>query len=368
MTLDPIIYIKIFVRMIVFGTICKIIKYIMWMVSTLMRLWSLIIEQIYLLYVEIRYGSVKLRTKNALVTGASTYESIGYCIAQRLIRRDVNVMITGRSIQGLNDSWEHLMKYKKEIGSRSKIYRHAADMKNKEEIITLAKVAKEKFNAGVDILINNHAAFAISNFADMDIDTIEEIVCSNVTGTCILTKRLLDDMLKAKSGFVVNVLSSVALGYIPGISMYSSTKSGLETFSHILELELAGSGVQVSSVYPAVVDSPTGQISRLYVSLKRRPQTIISSTTSGNVADGVLNCIEYGLSEYHTNYINDVLLKIMYGFGIYRLIMKWNLHKVVSSVYSFKRVADLKDMTKNLEWGERKKYVERWKNFFTKTQ
>ena len=70
-----------------------------------------------------------------------------------------------------------------------------------------------------------------------------------ISATC-LTKLFLKNMLADKSGWILNVASSLGFISMPLFSVYAASKSYLLHFSEALACELEGSGVSVTCLCP----------------------------------------------------------------------------------------------------------------------
>ena len=107
-----------------------------------------------------------------------------------------------------------------------------------------AKIAER--HAKIDVLINNAAIYEPFKVADATDEQILGSVMTNLAGP-ILTSRSAIPMMD-KGGYIINVTSeSVALNF-PMLSLYQSSKAGLERFSLSLSQELESAGIRVSTV------------------------------------------------------------------------------------------------------------------------
>jgi len=98
----------------------------------------------------------------------------------------------------------------------------------------------------IDVLINNAAVYAPFKIADASDDQILGTVTTNLAGPMLCTRAALP-MMQA-GGHIINVTSeSVAMDF-PHLSVYQSSKAGLERFSASLYRELEPDGIRVSNV------------------------------------------------------------------------------------------------------------------------
>ena len=118
--------------------------------------------------------------------------------------------------------------------------------------------ACEHFGGAPTALINNAAVYAKKPFHEMDLDTINSLVDTNLKGAMYVTRSVLPGMLEVGRGRIifVNSVAGLPTWTIPGESLYSATKHGLSGFADSLAHELKGSGVQVTSIHPGGIDTP----------------------------------------------------------------------------------------------------------------
>lgn len=82
------------------------------------------------------------------------------------------------------------------------------------------------------------------------------MIALNVTTLVGLTKLFGADMVKAKTGRIMNVASLLSFIPFPYYSIYSATKSFVLAFSETIAAELEGSGVTVTVLCPGTVETP----------------------------------------------------------------------------------------------------------------
>ena len=108
---------------------------------------------------------------------------------------------------------------------------------------------------GVDILVNNAGIPKRRHVTALDIATVEAVMSLNFLSPARLTLALLPQMLERGSGRIVNVSSVAAPLSSPGESAYDASKAALAVFSEAMAVDLWDTGVNVTVVYPGVVDT-----------------------------------------------------------------------------------------------------------------
>ncbi|MGR6063464.1 SDR family NAD(P)-dependent oxidoreductase [Bacillus velezensis] len=120
--------------------------------------------------------------------------------------------------------------------------RHAEEAENVRRLI-----------GHVDVLINNAGFGIFETAADSSLEDMKAMFEVNVFGLIACTKACLPVMLHAKSGHIINIASQAGKLATPKSSLYSATKHAVLGYSNALRLELAGTGVAVTTVNPGPI-------------------------------------------------------------------------------------------------------------------
>lgn len=105
----------------------------------------------------------------------------------------------------------------------------------------------------VDVLVNNAAVSYTDLFQCMAENRVQELYQVNLFGTTETTRFLLPDMIKRKSGCIINIAS--IWGEV-GASCevdYSAAKGAVISFTKALAKEVGPSGIRVNCVSPGVI-------------------------------------------------------------------------------------------------------------------
>ena len=72
----------------------------------------------------------------------------------------------------------------------------------------------------------------------------------NLLGSIYTTKAVLPEMIKRKSGTIINILSVAAKTVFTNSSIYTASKSGLEAFGKVLREEVREYNIRVINIFP----------------------------------------------------------------------------------------------------------------------
>ncbi len=188
---------------------------------------------------------VDLTGKVALVTGSS--RGIGLAIAEAFTEEGIKVIINGRSTERVNKVASQLNRKHPD-----KAIPIPADLTSREEVEMLVDEALRACGR-VDILVNNAGIGYFAPVYDMDFDSWEKLMRTNVDAVFYLTKLLLPQMMERKDGYIINIGSLASKNTFAGGSAYCASKFALLGFSECLMLDVREYGIKVSIIMPGSV-------------------------------------------------------------------------------------------------------------------
>ena len=228
-----------------------------------------------------------LRGKTILLTGGS--RGIGPVIAEALARQGAHLALAARSAQDLQKAASGL----KDLGV--KVITFPVDLADSAERRRLVSAVLEQFGQ-IDILVNNAGLETEGAFLDLSWESIEQTLQVNLAAPMELTQLVLPDMLRRKSGHIVNIASIAAKNGTAYDAVYCGTKAGLAEWTRALRLEHEGSGVHFSTLFPGYV-TEVGMFARFGVESPR----LIGSCTAEQVARAVVKALEQNQREVIVN-------------------------------------------------------------------
>lgn len=107
-----------------------------------------------------------------------------------------------------------------------------------------------------DILINNAGIATFGKFCDTPKNKWEAVININLFAPMRITYSILNDMVKRKFGYVVNISSVAGLVASAGLSAYSTSKYGIRAFGESIYHEYKNEGIYVTNLYPFFTDTP----------------------------------------------------------------------------------------------------------------
>ena len=184
-----------------------------------------------------------------LVTGAS--KGLGAEVSKHFAQSGWRVAALARDRKALD-------RVVSDVASSDRLLPIKCDISDSASVGLAIASACDHFGGTPTALINNAAVYAKKPFHEVDLDSINSLVDTNLKGAMYVTRAVLPGMLDVGRGRIifVNSVAGLPTWTIPGESLYCATRHGLSGFADSLAHELKGSGVQVTSIHPGGIDTP----------------------------------------------------------------------------------------------------------------
>ena len=184
-----------------------------------------------------------LTSKTALVVGP-TYEGIGHAQALGLAQFGADVVVAGEKLEDLGEIASEI----RQAGRRSDVF--PVDVTSEESVRDMVAAVIGVFGR-IDILINDFGTRVRRPAIDFPVDEWQKVMDYNIRGCFICCKEVGAEMVKNRSGKIINHSSVRAqYGFPGGYAAYSSSKGAIDSLTKTLAVEWAPYNVFVNAIAP----------------------------------------------------------------------------------------------------------------------
>ncbi|MFI2366049.1 SDR family oxidoreductase [Promicromonospora sp. NPDC019610] len=191
-----------------------------------------------------RIMNMSFKGQVVLVTGAS--RGIGRGIALAFAQEGARLVLAARSL----DRLAQVEREARALGAEVLVA--PTDVTSADDVAALVDAATNRFGR-IDVLVNNAG---IGRVGDVEEATFEEDVRqtlqASLFGTVRVTQRVLPVLRRQGSGVIVNMSSVMGRKAFARFGSYAIVMHAVSAFSDSLRQELAGTGIRVSVIHPAL--------------------------------------------------------------------------------------------------------------------
>ena len=191
-----------------------------------------------------RRKMIDLLGKVVLITGGS--RGLGLAMAMEFAKQGARLVLCARNEVELERARVKLSALGAEV------FVIPCDVSNKEQAHNTIERAT-MLCGRVDILVNNAGIICAGPWQTQTYTDFEESMNSMFWGTYNMTMAVLPQMVRRKSGRIVNITSIGGKISVPHLLSYSSAKFATVGFSEGLRAELAKDGIVVVTVVPGLL-------------------------------------------------------------------------------------------------------------------
>ena len=185
--------------------------------------------------------------KTAIITGSA--RGIGRAICEQLAAEGVDNI----AVCDLQADWcAETVEAVKALGRNAEGF--AMNVADAASVEAAVNAVLARFGQ-IDICVNNAGITKdglIMRMGEAEWDAVLDI---NLKGAFLVTKAVSKAMMKARTGFIVNIASIIGLMGNAGQANYAASKGGLIAFTKSCAREFAGRGIRVNAIAPGFIQS-----------------------------------------------------------------------------------------------------------------
>jgi NAD(P)-dependent dehydrogenase (short-subunit alcohol dehydrogenase family) len=182
--------------------------------------------------------------KTAIVTGAS--RGIGEALVEAFLKRGYSVVANSRNITKANP-----------FAAAANVALVDGDIGQQRTAATIVDTAVTRFGR-IDVLINNAGIFIPRPFTEYTTEDFDALVSTTLAGSLYVSQLTIKQMLRQKSGSIVNVSTTLVDQPIAGVgaAVQIMLKGALNAVTRALAIEYAKEGIRINTIAPGVINTP----------------------------------------------------------------------------------------------------------------
>ena len=187
---------------------------------------------------------MRLKDKVAVVTGGSA--GIGRAICELFSEEGARVVIADINVDGGHETARLIS----EAGGDAAFVE--TDVSDEDQVANLVEAAVDSYG-GINVLVNDAAAFIFGKVEDVTADQWERVIGVNVLGPAYTVKHSLPYLRAAGGGSIVNIASISGFVAQSAFVPYNTSKGALVQMTRCLALDLAPDNIRVNCVCPGAI-------------------------------------------------------------------------------------------------------------------
>jgi NAD(P)-dependent dehydrogenase (short-subunit alcohol dehydrogenase family) len=189
--------------------------------------------------------------KFVLVAGGTG--GLGHAVSLAFLSESASVVVTYR------DDNEYLSLKKAAGAQASSLSGQQVDVTDNLAVSQLVqRIVGEKGH--LDVMVNAVGGYAGgTSLWQTDPQVFDRMLALNLRAGFVLSREVVPQMLKQRSGSIVNVASRAAVDHAAGASAYAASKAAAVALFDSLAADLNGTGVRANSVLPSIIDTATNR-------------------------------------------------------------------------------------------------------------
>ncbi len=207
---------------------------------------------------------VSLKGKVSLVTGGA--RGIGKCIADALAAAGSDIVIIDVLEADLKAAEADLAaKGVRALGVKADVTSFESVEKAVDDIV-------EKFGK-IDVLVNNAGITRDNLLIGMSEEEWDKVIAVNLKGTFNMTRVVARQMLRKRTGSIINIASISGHIGTPGQANYAASKAGVMALTKTSAREFAKRGIRANAVAPGFIETAMTAVLPEEVKAKYKEQT-----------------------------------------------------------------------------------------------
>jgi NAD(P)-dependent dehydrogenase (short-subunit alcohol dehydrogenase family) len=189
----------------------------------------------------------RLAGKVCVITGAGS--GIGLASAQLFAGEGAYVVVADIDLQAAQSTVEGIAQ------SGVDAVAEQVDVTDEAGTVALADRVLRRFNR-IDVLFNNAGIAGVGDVLETEPDLFDRVMRVNVRGVYLMSRAVVPQMIKQRSGSIINMSSGIAeIGLARRVS-YAASKGAVLSMTKSMQVDVAQHGIRVNALLPGTILTP----------------------------------------------------------------------------------------------------------------
>jgi NAD(P)-dependent dehydrogenase (short-subunit alcohol dehydrogenase family) len=189
----------------------------------------------------------RLKGKVCLITGAGS--GIGQASARLFAKEGAVVVVADIDQKAAKATVAGIRK----VGGEA--VAELVDVTDETQTVALAARVVKRFKR-IDVLFNNAGISGVGDIEETKPDLFDRVMTVNVRGVYLMSRAVVPQMIKQRSGSIVNMSSCIAeIGLARRVS-YAASKGAVLAMTKSMQVDLAPHGIRVNALLPGTILTP----------------------------------------------------------------------------------------------------------------
>ena len=188
----------------------------------------------------------RLDGKVCVITGAGS--GIGRASASLFVSEGGRVVVADVDLEAAQGTVEA-------IGAAGEAVAEQVDVTDEAQTVALAERVVRRFER-IDVLFNNAGIGGVGDIVETEPELFDRVMRVNVRGVYLVSRAVIPQMIRQRSGSIINMSSCIAeIGLARRVS-YAASKGAVLSMTKSMQVDLAPHGIRVNALLPGTILTP----------------------------------------------------------------------------------------------------------------
>src|SRR2546429_6604231 len=189
----------------------------------------------------------RLDGKVCVITGAGS--GIGQASALLFAREGARVVVSDIDLDAARDTAQQITK------AGGQAVAEQVDVTDEAQTVALAERVVRRFER-IDVLFNNAGIGGVGDIVETEPELFDRVMRVNVRGVYLVSRAVIPQMIRQRSGSIINMSSCIAeIGLARRVS-YAASKGAVLSMTKSMQVDLAPHGIRVNALLPGTILTP----------------------------------------------------------------------------------------------------------------